>query len=146
MQKVTCSECGKEMDCPENMLSAETHICADCTDEMTGDDNPLEAFGEFAETMKYVDGIVNELTELKLAGIWKEDKEELKNMTRKELAREMLREGIGEAFMLLATTGFPKEEFARLRELSIVMRDEDEEKLKALFAKWQKEEESKLQK
>lgn len=145
MQKVKCSECGKEMDCPENMLHAEAHICADCTDEIAGEDNPLEAFGEFAETMKYVDGIVNDITELKFAAIWKEDKDELKSMQRKKLAREMLHEGIGGAFFLLATTGCPKEEFARLRELAIVMQEEDEEKLKTLFEKWKKEEESKLQ-
>lgn len=145
MQKVKCSECGSEMDCQENMLQAENHLCANCTDELAGEENPLEAFWEFAENMNYVEGIVNELTELKLAAIWKKDKEELKELPRKELALEMLREGMGSAFFLLATMGYSKEELARLRELAIVMQSEDEEKMKVLFEKWKKEEQAELQ-
>lgn len=144
MQKVKCSECGSEMDCPEKMLNAENYLCADCTDELDEEENPLESCGEFAENMEYVDKIVNELTELKLTDIWKNDKEELKEMSRKDLAREMLHEGMGSVFFILVSMGFPKEEFARLRELAIVMQSEDEEKLKALFKKWKKEEDAKL--
>ena len=140
MQKVTCSECGAEIDCPENMLTAENHICAACTDEMTEYDNPVAAFGEFAENMNHIDKIVGELTELKLAAIWKHDKEDLKDMPRKELAREMLREGMGSAFFLLAIMGYPKEDFDRMRELAIVMESEDETKIKELFKRWKKEE------
>ena len=30
MPTVKCSFCGKEMDCPEEMIEAEVHVCPDC--------------------------------------------------------------------------------------------------------------------
>ena len=34
MKTVSCSFCGHEMDCPENMLGAEKHACSFCTEVM----------------------------------------------------------------------------------------------------------------
>ena len=38
MEKVNCSFCGNKMDCPENMLAAQKHVCNNCIDKVDNKD------------------------------------------------------------------------------------------------------------
>jgi len=97
--KVNCNFCGKEIECPEDMLEkAEKHMCFDC---FQGTDNketidaskvhvdiPIDKFNEFIpETM------TNSIVEDVFPEIWKERKQELKEMSKRELAEEMFGAG-----------------------------------------------------
>lgn len=145
MKKVNCSKCNLEMDCPESMLKAEHHICADCADKMAPEDDLFaeEDEKESIETMKYADEVVNELVDLKFEALWKNNKDDFKELSKKDLAREMLYEGIGELLLLLSATGFTKDELVRLRELAVTAHSEDEQQIEVLFEKWKKEDEEK---
>jgi len=97
--KVNCSYCGKEIECPKNMLKeVEKHACLDCFKNLTKDkanktkvhvDIPMnEALENIAE--EFADKQTNE----GFPEIWAEHKEEMKEMSKKELAEKMFNEGI----------------------------------------------------
>jgi hypothetical protein len=96
--KVNCSFCSKEIECPENMLNAEKHSCFECFQELSKKENvdirkvhvdvPMDKFTEFVpETM--TSSIVAEA----FPEMWKERKEELKELSKKGLAEEMFGAG-----------------------------------------------------
>ena len=99
--KVNCSFCGADMECPENMLQeSEKHMCFECfqnTDEKNIPDDiskvhidiPKE---KLLDTMP--DAMTSSMVEEMFPDIWKERKEELKEMSKKELAEEMFGAGI----------------------------------------------------
>ncbi|MCK5282424.1 MAG: hypothetical protein KAK00_03365 [Nanoarchaeota archaeon] len=98
--KVNCSFCGKEIECPENMLEeSEKHMCFECFQ------NPTEKMGkedlknvhvdmptdEFDKTIP--EAMTNSLVEEAFPEIWQERKKELREMSKKELAKEMFGAG-----------------------------------------------------
>jgi len=100
--KVKCDGCGTEIECPEEMLkTSKKHLCYSCfqdpkkyehfsEDERRNVhvDAPLE---QFADTV--ADNIAAMMVEREFPGIWSEKKEELKELSKKDLAKEMF--GIG---------------------------------------------------
>lgn len=99
--KVNCSYCGKEIECPKNMLDkVEKHACLDCFKNLDKKqsnnmgakvhvDIPLdEALGSIASEF------ANKQTKEVFPEIWADHKEEMKNMSKKELAEKMFDEGI----------------------------------------------------
>lgn len=97
---VKCSFCGKEIECPKNMLEkAKKHICYDCFSEMTKKgskeelkdvhvDFPPEVVIE-QTAGKMVDQMVAEVFPM----MWSEKKREFKEMSKKDLAHEMFGAG-----------------------------------------------------
>ena len=97
--KVNCDFCGKQIECPEDMLNSEKHACSECYfkkgEEISkGSSGKLhvdianEDIGELLPRVmveKIVEGVFPEL--------WNENKEELKAMSKKELAEEMFAGG-----------------------------------------------------
>jgi hypothetical protein len=97
--KVNCSFCGKEIECPEDMLEgAEKHACFECfedrenkfegmSEEEVGKihvDMPLEELSQ-----KMAEDLADELVEQEFSEVWSELKDELKESSKKELAEEM---------------------------------------------------------
>lgn len=99
--KVNCSYCGKEIECPKNMLNeVEKHACLDCFksfDKKQSNnknakvhiDIPLdEAIENIASEF------ANKQTKEVFSKIWADHKDEMKEMSKKELAEKMFDEGI----------------------------------------------------
>lgn len=101
--RVNCNWCGKEIECPENMLDkVEKHMCFTCF-KKSGDEIKPEYVEsgkvhidiptkEFAEEMPNI--IASAFVEKVFPELWKEHKEEIKEMSKKEIAREMFGFGI----------------------------------------------------
>jgi hypothetical protein len=101
--KLTCDCCGKEIECPENMLkTSKKHVCYQCfqdpknfknfTDEERKNvhvDIPME---KLADTVaeKYATMIVNDM----FPEIWSEKKEDFREFSKKDLAKEMFGAGV----------------------------------------------------
>jgi hypothetical protein len=96
--KVACSFCGKEIDCPESMNEPmRKHMCFECFQK--GDDLP-ENFHKMhieipsnktAEILPQI--IANQLIEILFQQLWNDLKQELKPLSKKELAERMFGEG-----------------------------------------------------
>ncbi len=89
-KKNTCSICNKEMNCYEERCDAVKHLCFECyqqhekISEQELDQMHVEAPSAEAR-QKMVDSMVEEV----FPGIWDERKEELKELSKKELAKFM---------------------------------------------------------
>ena len=88
--KVNCSFCGKEIECPENMLDIEKHSCFECFEKIGEKmseeeinrvhvDIPGDKADEIAE-----DYMINNIMDLAFPRFWKDEKENLKDMSRKD--------------------------------------------------------------
>jgi hypothetical protein len=96
---VFCSYCHKEMECPENMLNADKHVCFGCLmNEKLGLkgkdihnahlDIPKDKLEEVMPKL-----MVEHLVEEVFPQLWSESKEELKELSKKDLAKEMFAAG-----------------------------------------------------
>lgn len=101
--KVKCDCCGKQIECPENMMkTSKKHVCYQCfqnpknfnkfNDEERKNvhvDIPLEnVTDEIAD--KFATMMVNEA----FPKIWSEKKEDLKELSKKDLSKEMFGAGV----------------------------------------------------
>lgn len=114
--KVKCSFCGKEIECPEDMLKeVEKHACADCFRNIRDNlpeeeikklhvDMPLEELND-----DMAEGIADKLVEDEFSSVWQDSKNDFKEMSKKEVAEEMFWQG---AYM--AMVGFL--EMLRMKE------------------------------
>ncbi len=101
--KVNCSFCGKEIECPEDMLKdAEKHACFECfedredkfaglSEEEIGKihvDYPLEELNS-----RMAKDLADELVEQEFSEVWSDMKDDFKESSKKELAEEMFWQG-----------------------------------------------------
>lgn len=91
--KVNCSFCGKAIECPENMLNAEKHACYKCFEgilkggeKMTEEeiervhvDIPRDKADEIADNY-----MINSVVDGAFPRFWKDEKERLKDMPRRD--------------------------------------------------------------
>ncbi len=93
--KVNCSFCGKEIESPENMLSAEKHSCFECFEKLEGKLSEEEILKIHVDIPKEKMGGVMasalsmQLLEEAFPQLWSDMKEDLKEMSRKEGAQKM---------------------------------------------------------
>lgn len=97
---VKCSFCGKEIECPKNVLEkSKKHICYDCFSEMSKNgskedlkdvhvDFPPEVLIEQTSSK-----MVNQMVAAVFPLMWSERKREFKEMSKKDLAHEMFGAG-----------------------------------------------------
>lgn len=98
--KVNCDFCGREMECPKDML-AKKQMCHECFYDRAkkgGDDNgPIENVHVDIPVdeliSKTAGNMTDEMVEAAFPKIWEERKEELKELSKKELAYEMFGTG-----------------------------------------------------
>lgn len=95
---VDCSFCGKSIPCPDNMLQSEKHMCSDCIDdkrylELKGGSKVHFAIPneEFADRM--ANAMVDELLQNEFPEIWKNAKDDIKEMSKKQISEEMFSHG-----------------------------------------------------
>jgi hypothetical protein len=102
--KVKCSFCGREIECPEHMLKdVERHMCFEC---FKGSSHKLADISEEEFRKIHIDIPKDKMDEVmpdfllnSILGdvfpkIWDERKDELKELSKKELAKEMFSQGI----------------------------------------------------
>lgn len=106
--KANCDFCGEEIECPKDMLEkAKKHMCHKCFLERTENgsnedlkdvhvDYPVESLIE--ETAS---NMVNQMIDEVFPLLWKKDKQELKELSKKDLAYEMFGAG---AYIALSTS------------------------------------------
>ena len=97
--KVNCSFCGNEIECPEDMLKkSKKHMCYECfithepSDEEMKDvhvDIPKDKLSEVSAS-----SMADRMVEEAFPEMWSNKKEELKEMSKKELAEEMFGAGV----------------------------------------------------
>ncbi len=97
--KVKCSFCSKEIECPEDMLDVEKHACFECFQ------NKSKELSKMPPEKIHVDiprdrmedlipeTLTNHIVEEVFPDVWSERKEELKDLSKKELAEEMFGAG-----------------------------------------------------
>ena len=98
--KVNCTFCGKEIECPKDMLQkSKKHMCYNCF-QNAGELAKGEDLGEVHVDipMDKIDELIpenltNSLAEETFPDIWGERKEELKAMSKRGLAEEMFGTG-----------------------------------------------------
>ena len=98
--KVNCDFCGKEIECPKDMLEkSKKHMCHECfLDKLEkGSNEPLEDVHVDFPTNKLIpevaNNVTNEMVEEMFPKVWEERKHQLKEMSKKELAYEMFGAG-----------------------------------------------------
>jgi hypothetical protein len=88
--KINCSFCNKEIECPKEMLNSKKHACYECFEKLQDElpdeeiqnmhvDIPMDKMDDIAAKVfieKIMDGVFPEF--------WKEAKDELKDMSRKD--------------------------------------------------------------
>ena len=109
--KVNCSFCGKEIECPKDMLQkSKKHMCYDCF-QNAGElakgadlgevhvDIPMDKMDELIP-----ENLTNSLVKEVFPDVWKERKEELKAMSKRDLAEEMFGAGVYIALQQMLAT------------------------------------------
>ena len=116
--KVNCSFCGKEIECPKDMLQkSKKHMCYECF-QNAGELAKGEDLGEVhvdipMDKMEELipENLTNSLVKEVFPDVWKERKEELKAMSKRDLAKEMFGTGAYIAIQqMLATMKKAKED------------------------------------
>ena len=99
--KVKCSFCGKDIECPEEMLkTSKKHMCFECfqkSDTLKIDrdlknvhvDFPIEELTDIAAD-NFAQSFVDEV----FPKLWSEKKEEFKELSKKDLSKEMFGTGV----------------------------------------------------
>ena len=97
--KVNCDFCSKEMECPETMLkTAKKQMCFECFNNKNYPDEELKdvhvdiPINEIQENVcsEMADKMVNDI----FPEMWQSKKEELKEMSKKNIAEEMFGAGV----------------------------------------------------
>lgn len=114
--KVNCDFCGKEIECPKSMLEkAKRHMCHECflNKVHNGNDEPLEDVHVDFLTNELIsemaNNMTNEMVEELFPKVWDERKNELKEMSKKELAYEMFGSGAHIALSSILQMQYQKE-------------------------------------
>ncbi len=114
--KTNCSFCSKEIECPEDMLDSEKHACWECFEKMKDTlphdeihsmhvDIPMDKMDSIMYE-NFMDIISDEIFPL----AWNKEKEELKDMSRRDTARYMFLAGAASMFDLFVKTQKESEE------------------------------------
>ncbi|MBI2647598.1 hypothetical protein HYW99_03915 [Candidatus Woesearchaeota archaeon] len=98
--KVNCDFCGKEIECPKDMLEkSKKHMCHECfLDKLEkGGNEPLKDVHVDFPINKLIpevaNNMTNEMVDEMFPKVWEERKHQLKEMSNKELAYEMFGAG-----------------------------------------------------
>lgn len=104
--KVNCSYCGKEIECPKKMLDkVEKHACLKCFKNLPEDkSNQTKIHVDIPISLdEAIEGIADKFVEKQIkevfSEIWAKHKDEMKEMSKKELAKKMFDEGLYMGFI-----------------------------------------------
>lgn len=111
MLKAKCDWCQKEIECPENMMNADKHICFDCFqkhENELGDLKPGKLHIDFPRKEfeeRLPEFMARALVEEHFSKIWNEEKHHLKQLQKKELAQTMFAAGVLAAMETMKESG-----------------------------------------
>lgn len=125
MERVKCSFCGREIECPESMLDSEKHACFECFEKLKDNiskeelqrihvDIPMEKLDEIMPQ-----ALAGVLVENVFPGLWEERKNELKAMPRQRLAETMFvigAETMARTMVEIAGKEFPEQKEKNTRK------------------------------
>jgi uncharacterized protein YpuA (DUF1002 family) len=101
--KVKCDSCGKEIECPEEMLkTSKKHLCYTCFQDpkSTKDfkDDELKNVHVDVPVEKLTDEVADNFATMMVneafPKIWADKKEDLKELSKKDLSKEMFGAGV----------------------------------------------------
>ena len=101
--KVKCDSCGKEIECPEEMLNtSKKHLCYACFQDPKSTknfkDDELKNVHVDIPAEKLVDEVADKFAAMMVneafPKIWSEKKENLKELSKKDLSKEMFGAGV----------------------------------------------------
>ena len=97
--KVDCSFCGKGIECPEDMLkTSKKHMCYECFITYEPSDEEIKDVNVDIPTAKLPEVIASSAADKMILenfpNVWSAKKEELKEMSKKDLAAEMFGAGV----------------------------------------------------
>lgn len=115
--KVDCSFCGRQIECPEDMKDSEKHACFECFKEVGKNFSEKDIISgkihvDIPEDEITPEMLVDFLVEDMFPEVWKENKAELKELPRRELALKMFAAGAGVMIDALMQMGKEDEEDA----------------------------------
>lgn len=95
MKKIKCDFCSKEINCPEEELNAEKHACYNCflKQEEILSDEELDKIQVDIPDEQLNNIAVQQIVEEVFPTLWDEQKDELKDMSKKEMAQFMFAAG-----------------------------------------------------
>ena len=102
---VNCSYCGKEIECPKNMIDkVEKHACVECFRNLSIDKDNITKVHVDIPMNNALENIADEFAKKQIKEvfpeIWSKHKEEMKEMSKKALAEKMFDEGLYMGFIL----------------------------------------------
>ena len=101
---VNCSYCGKEIECPKNMIDkVEKHACVECFKNLPKDKDNITKVHVDIPMNNALENIADEFAKKQIKDvfpeIWAKHKDEMKEMSKKELAEKMFDEGLYMGFI-----------------------------------------------
>ena len=101
---VNCSYCGKEIECPKDMINkAEKHACVDCFKNPPKNKDNITKVHVDIPMNNALENIADEFSKKQIKEvfpeIWVKHKDEMKEMSKKELAEKMFDEGLYMGFI-----------------------------------------------
>lgn len=121
MKMVNCTFCDGEMDCPESMLSAPSHICHYCgallekgyPEEKVGEVSQMMQKNGFFDMVEESENVAGALTDLQAEQVWKEEKKLLKVLSKDELSKTMFYYGASYTLYVFCMMGRLGKEFLK---------------------------------
>ncbi|MBI5046427.1 hypothetical protein HZC07_01720 [Candidatus Micrarchaeota archaeon] len=96
-KKLPCSSCKKEITCPEHMMTAERYLCYDCfkqTKSQLSEDQLQKTYVDVpANNPEAFQGFIEGMVGDAFIDIWSKEKDNLKELSKKELAQALFFEG-----------------------------------------------------
>lgn len=105
MKKVECSFCGKEMDCPNEMLKCNKHVCFECTDrldEIPEGDRENVHIDIPKEKLEGFELLINNISKDAYSDFWEVESARLRKKTKRKISEYSFMEGVRFAFELMS--------------------------------------------
>jgi len=121
--KVNCSFCGIEIECPEEMKDMEKHLCFNCFQNLSEHEfEDIEKIHVEIPSDKLEDIILDALMTCIINDLfprfWKDKRRQLKNMRKKEMAKEAFAAGASATFHLMRELGEKLDDDDFIKELA----------------------------
>lgn len=98
--KVDCSFCGKEIECPPDMLNSEKYACYECFQSLkkSSPQNFNNIHVDIPKDKFLSDALLDTMMEEEFNKLWNNIKSDFKGMSKKEIAKRMFEMGANMTF------------------------------------------------
>ena len=102
----------KCLNCNVRLENNTENFCIDCIDDFSN--NGVKIDQDLMEITPLIEELSEKITNNVFEDLWKENKTDIKELSKKDLAILMFYNGLSEALSLSALTGMPKEYYENL--------------------------------